>query len=355
MGLRFNPPPGWPPVPEGFTPQPGWQPDPSWPPPPPGWQLWVNDDQLPADPAQAITAGQPTAPPLPASTWGGQYGGAGVPYGDPNTPYRDPNTPYRDPNTPYRDPNTPYGNPNTPYGNPNTPYCNPNTPYASPGAPYGSPYGVAGQPPGTGPTSGWAIASFVLGLLSVVVLSVIFAFVALSRIKRLGQRGRGLAIAGLALSGFWIVVVVVVIVAANAGKATRSATTGVITHRGHINAFSLRVGDCFDNPAGAQTVNTVTAIPCDQPHNAQIYAKFKLTGSDLSYPGAAAVAERARNGCNTRIGSVNKSMTTSAMTVRILLPDKTSWDAGQRTVSCMVVNPTATLTTSLLNSAPGAG
>ena len=334
MGLRFNPPPGWPPVPEGFTPQPGWQPDPSWPPPPPGWQLWVNEDQLRADPAQAMTAGQPSAPPLPANSWGGPYG---------------------NPNTPPASPNTPYASPNTPSGSPNTPYGSPNTPYASPGAPYGTPYGVAGQPPGTGPTSGWAIASFVLGLLSVVVLSVIFAFVALSRIKRLGQRGRGLAIAGLALSGFWIVVVVVAVVAANAGKATRSATTGVITNRGRINAFSLRVGDCFDNPAGAQTVNTVTAIPCDQPHNAQIYAKFKLTGSDFSYPGAAVVAERARNGCNARVGSVDKSMTTSAMTVRILLPDETSWVAGQRTVSCMVVNPTATLTTSLLNSAPGAG
>jgi hypothetical protein len=224
-----------------------------------------------------------------------------------------------------------------------------------PGPPYGIPGSAAGQPPGTGPTSGWAIASFVLGLLTVVVLSVIFAFIALKKIKRLGQRGRGLAIAGLALSGFWVLVLVVAIVAANVGKATRSATTGVITHRGHMNAFSLRVGDCFDNPTGAHTVDMVTAIPCDQPHNAQIYARFKLTGSDFSYPGAATVARRARSGCNARIGSVNKTMTTGAMTVRILLPEETSWTAGHRTVSCMVVNPTATLTTSVLNSAPRAG
>jgi hypothetical protein len=151
------------------------------------------------------------------------------------------------------------------------------------------------------------------------------------------------------------VVLVAAIIAANVGKATRSSTTGVITHRGHMNAFSLRVGDCFDNPTGAHTVNVVTAIPCDQPHNAQIYAKFKLSGSDLSYPGAAVVARRARSGCNARIGSVDKAITTDAMTMRILLPEETSWTAGHRTVSCMVVNPTATLTTSLLNSTPGAG
>ncbi len=29
VGLRFNPPPGWPPVPEGFVPPPGWQPHPN--------------------------------------------------------------------------------------------------------------------------------------------------------------------------------------------------------------------------------------------------------------------------------------------------------------------------------------
>lgn len=338
MGLRFNPPPGWPPVPEGFTPEPGWQPDPSWPPAPPGWQLWVNDDQLSAGtvPSQAMKTGPSDAPPPPAYGAGGQHIGAGdqhIGAGDLHV------------------------GAGTQYGGAGAPDGNTGGAHSGTGGQYGgaAPYGPAGTPPGTGPTSGWAIASFVLGLLSVVLLSVIFAFIALRRIKRLGQRGRGFAIAGLVLSGVWVVIIVIAVVAANAGKATRSAATGVITHRGRINAFSLRVGDCFDNPPGAQTVNIVTAIPCDQPHNAQIYARFKLTGSDASYPGAAVVAQTARDGCNARVGSVNKSMTTSAMSVRILLPEKIAWMAGQRAVSCMIVNPKATLTASLLNSAPGAG
>jgi hypothetical protein len=313
VGLRFNPPPGWPPVPDGFTPEPGWRPDPLWPPPPPGWQLWVNDDRLPAGtmPLQTMQEGPPSGPPLPGYGGGGQYGVPGAPNGGMGTPYGSFGTPY-------------------------------------------PPYGVAGQPPQSGKISGWAVASFVLGLLSVVILSVIFGFIALSRIKRLGQRGRGLAIAGLVLSGLWILVIILAVIAANTGKATRSAT-GLITHSGRINAFSLNVGDCFDNPAGAQTVNNVTAIPCTQPHNAQIYAKFKLTGSDFSYPGAAVVAQTARSGCNARIGSVNKSMTTSTMSVRILLPEKAAWISGKRTVSCMVVNAKADLTSSLLNSSPGTG
>lgn len=40
--IVFNPPPGWPPAPEGFEPAPGWQPLAEWPAPPPDWNFWVG-------------------------------------------------------------------------------------------------------------------------------------------------------------------------------------------------------------------------------------------------------------------------------------------------------------------------
>ena len=43
--MKFNPPPNWPKLPDGWSPPPGWQPDPSWPQPPWGWPLWVEDDE----------------------------------------------------------------------------------------------------------------------------------------------------------------------------------------------------------------------------------------------------------------------------------------------------------------------
>jgi hypothetical protein len=49
MARRLNPPPGWPPPPEGWTPPPGWRPDPTWPDPPPGWRLWIEDRSDAAD------------------------------------------------------------------------------------------------------------------------------------------------------------------------------------------------------------------------------------------------------------------------------------------------------------------
>jgi Domain of unknown function (DUF4190)/Septum formation len=204
-------------------------------------------------------------------------------------------------------------------------------------------------PPARAKTSGLAIASFVCGLLGFVLFSLIFGVVALRRIKRSGQRGEGLAITGLALSGAWIVLIVIIVVFGYLGSATRSSTTGQITHRGNLSVLSLAVGDCFNNPVGATSVVSVTAIPCNQAHNAQIYAEFKLAGSDQSYPGTAVLTRLATSGCNARTGSIDRSEVTNSMTLRFLFPEADSWLNGNRAVACMITNPTANLTSSLLN------
>jgi len=382
VGLRYNPPPGWPPAPPGFTPAPGWRPDPSWPTPPPGWQLWVNDDQLPTGSlpqqppwaaAQTPESGASTIPPLPSYGTGntgpaaGAYAGGG--YGNPGSPYGT-GANYPGADTPnyggaqYSDTPGSYsaapgaydGSPGQYAGTPGlyagTPgqYAGTPGPYPPPGPyPGAGEYGP-GMPPGTGKMSGWAIASFVLGLIGGFLLSAIFGFIALSRIKRLGQRGRGLAIAGIVLSVLWLIGFIAIGVIGSSGQANRSANSGKITHSGQLSVFSLAVGDCFNNPAGASTVTTVTAIPCSQPHNAQIYAKFNLSGSDLSYPGTSTVTSLAAKGCNARTDSVNKSAAPSSMTIRLLFPEQDAWLNGRRTVSCMIVNPTADITSSLVNS-----
>ncbi len=53
MGVRFNPPPGWPQPPEGWRPTPTWVPDPSWPAPPAGWEFWVG---VSPEPFESITS-----------------------------------------------------------------------------------------------------------------------------------------------------------------------------------------------------------------------------------------------------------------------------------------------------------
>ncbi len=375
MGLRYNPPPGWPPAPEGFIPPPGWQPDPSWPPAPPGWQLVVDDNQMPT---QASTRPTQANPPLLGNAagsphggpgagpggGGGQYAGPGGPYpsaggspsADATNPYAGPSaSPYAAPGGQYAGPGGPYAAPGGQYGTPGGQYGAPGGQYGAPGGPYGTPYGGYGSPyppgrPYSPKTSGWAIASFVLGLLGVVVLSVIFGFVALSRIKRLGQQGRGLAIAGLVLSGLWVLLIILLIIVGSLGNATRSSSTGTITHGGNLSVFSLAVGDCLNNPATAQDVSTVTAEPCNQSHSAQIYAKFDLTGSNFSYPGTATVTQLASTGCTARTANVDRSKVTNAMTVHFFFPDQTAWLNGRRTVACMVMDQSGGFSYSVLKS-----
>lgn len=66
MGMRFNPPPGWPPVPEGWVPPDGWLPDPSWPAAPYGWPLWVDDASgPPVSPPSSPAAASPGDGQLP--------------------------------------------------------------------------------------------------------------------------------------------------------------------------------------------------------------------------------------------------------------------------------------------------
>lgn len=64
-----------------------------------------------------------------------------------------------------------------------------------------------------GQTDGFAIAALVLSVLGGIVLSVIFALVALSRIRKgRRQRGRGMAIAALWISGAWALLIAGIVV-----------------------------------------------------------------------------------------------------------------------------------------------
>jgi Domain of unknown function (DUF4190)/Septum formation len=328
VGYRLNPPPGWPPVPDGFAPAPGWQPDPSWPAPPPGWQLWLPDDG-PSTPSPAPASPSPPAPPSP--------------FASPSPAAAPSPSAY------------PADGITAPYGGAG--------PYGAGAGPYE--YGATWPPPSQG-VSRLAIASFVLGLLGAflltALLSVILGISAMADIRRSGQRGRGLAIAGFVLSGVWVAAIVGLIVigavtggsngnnppSASGGSAGHSPATTQASTPASVNVFSLPVGTCFDNPSGNLfSINTVTPIACTKAHNAQVFAQFNVKGA--SFPGTTAMERRADNGCNARItGHLDQSKVTSTMSLHFIFPRQLSWDSGQRRVSCLIVDATRDLRSSLL-------
>jgi len=203
-----------------------------------------------------------------------------------------------------------------------------------------------------------AIAAFVLGLVGIALLGIIFGIAALRRIGRTDQGGKGLAIAGIVLSVAWIAVVAVLVAGSVVGSPAptspgAAASPRVSSHS--VDPFALKTGDCFDNPTPTpgqtQTVTTVVQTLCDQPHNAQIFATFNVSGGILSYPGSAKLVSLASTGCDARVRpSLDGTKLTQSMTIRFLYPLESSWLAGHRTISCIVYNPTPTLTSSLLKS-----
>jgi hypothetical protein len=136
--------------------------------------------------------------------------------------------------------------------------------------------------------------------------------------------------------------------ASSASPVTTQASTPA-----SVNVFSLPVGTCFDNPSGNLfSISSVTPISCIRAHNAQVFAQFNVRGT--SFPGAAAMERRADNGCNARItGHLDQSKITSAMSLHFIFPRQLAWDSGQRRISCLVVDSSRDLTSSLLARSSG--
>ena len=402
LGLRFNPAPGWPPPPPGFVPPPHWQPDPSWPPAPPGWQIWV-DDGVP-DPRQ------PNDPPAwadhgPAATNGGHPAAStGAFPAEPNGVQARPGAFGDDPaDAPWADDfTTGHGDPPPwaadltgpqtaalrrtstrayPPGStgPQARYdpddmFSPDDPFTrqdpGPGAPPGGPDGRRTGTPGK--VNFFAVASLILGVLGVTVIGalggIVLGVLALRQIRRTMERGRGMAIAGIVLSVLWLVLIgAYFALHSTSGSKSPSpppASTGhgssptptpssVASHAPlSTNVFSLKPGQCFQNPPASQTVlgvTYVTVVTCSTPHNAQAFVQFTATGT--SYPGAAALRRQADTGCHARVQkNVRTSKITNSMTLHYLFPLKSSWTSGHKTITCMIVAAKPNLKTSLLRT-----
>ncbi len=121
----------------------------------------------------------------------------------------------------------------------------------------------------------------------------------------------------------------------------------VLTACADGEAFSLDVGDCFDDPdGGGQTVESVAVVDCDQPHDNQVFATFEIVGG--SWPGADQVEEDAEDGCLERFEDyVGTPYLESDLLASAFWPSEDSWEAGDREVICFVYDPAGPVTGSL--------
>ena len=247
-----------------------------------------------------------------------------------------------------------YGQPQPEYGQqPGQQYGQPPQ-YGQPQQQYGQygQYGVYGQPAASDKTNGLAIAALISAIF-VPLLGAILGFVALSQIKKTGEKGKGLAIGGIAISGLYILVCAGFIVAGiifadnvptNAGNPVvpRSSTSaGTGNQGGNVKVENLRVGQCLNGiDAAGATLSTLPVVACTASHEGEVVSTFNLTGS--SYPGDSAIEKQAEDKCFAELDTYSPSTKDDeSIGIFYLHPTRLSWGSGDRQVICIAHFKTA--------------
>ncbi|MEO5877853.1 MAG: hypothetical protein ABIS86_04350 [Streptosporangiaceae bacterium] len=250
-------------------------------------------------------------------------------YGPPPPPF--------DPNA-GQQPQPPYGQ--NPYGQ--APYGQPQNPYGqAPQQPQQQPYGFQ-QPPQLPPMGQQPFPQ------------------APPPSPTQGKSGRIIGI--LATVGL-ILVVIVIKVAVGRGaheivdsidSADRDRT-GQISDSGNLDPTNLKAGDCYKNTltsTGTETVTSIKAIKCTEPHTAQVFTTFDLSGAR---PAESEFDDR----CLTRFKAWIKA---NPATVRklnqidpkfnysIFFPLASGWAKGDHKVSCSVIVTQGSLTAAVPTS-----
>lgn len=214
------------------------------------------------------------------------------------------------------------------------------------------------------PVSTWAILALILGFVAPVG-GIVAGGIALVRVRRADERGRGIAIAGIVVGSLMTVLLAA---AAIAGAGLFLASTGphADPSSGIANTptptaaappdpspsagvFVPAVGQCFTRRGGGE-IGEANTVPCADPHAYEVYARFTIDGDE--YPGDAAVAERAQQGCiDAFTAFVGRLYGESVLDDVYLSPTPKTWARGDRSVTCLVTDPAATTTGSLSGAA----
>lgn len=132
--------------------------------------------------------------------------------------------------------------------------------------------------------------------------------------------------------------------------------SGTVIHEGDENALAVSVGDCFtesdavdsdaDAKADANEPSTLPLVPCDAPHDSEVFYNHTLDGDD--FPGVEQLNGIAQEVCATEFTSfIGRPFSDSELQLTFYTPSERTWTAGyDRIINCIVVDP-ASITGSL--------
>ncbi len=186
-------------------------------------------------------------------------------------------------------------------------------------------------------TNGRAIASLILAIVGGGLLSAVLSISALGQIRRRGQKGRGMAIAALVISGGWLVAIAFVVMRPDAPVAMDPAVQRA------MQRTSLTPGDCLRSFSDSADAGALSVVPCSDPHAAEVYTVF--TFPDGPYPGDVELEEEVGIRCTRSFKPYLAGNESSNLFY--LRPSSLSWPLS-RQVTCIAVHPESTRTGSLV-------
>jgi hypothetical protein len=124
---------------------------------------------------------------------------------------------------------------------------------------------------------------------------------------------------------------------------------------------SLQPGECFDEPAAGDTaVTDVQRQPCNEAHDAEVFANVTHTAAaGATYPIALEFGDLAQDECVPRLvtysGLTIEQLQARGVIYGYFYPTRDGWGSGDRVVMCYIINENdSKLTGSLRNVGSGA-
>lgn len=131
------------------------------------------------------------------------------------------------------------------------------------------------------------------------------------------------------------------------------AVVAVATSGDEVNrsVHDLSVGDCFNEPDPAATVEQVPTISCTQPHAYEVYATRSLEVFGQDYPGSAILEQAVNQQCSDAFTAfVGLPYQESSLELVTFSPTEQGWADGDRDVWCAVADPAGPVTGTLQGS-----
>ncbi len=127
------------------------------------------------------------------------------------------------------------------------------------------------------------------------------------------------------------------------GPTTTVPDTTVPGDGGLVALAAVDVEDCI-TPADDNTfLSQVAVTECGEPHEAEVFAQFTLDRAELpgtgdEYPGGNELTWYAQDECQDRFAAyTGHSYWTSPYDLRTVTPSFSTWDTGDRAITCLIV------------------